>query len=548
MSISGAELVVRHLEAQGVRHVFGVPGAKIDRVYDALLDSRIQTVVCRHEQNASFIAQGIGRLTGKAGVCLVTSGPGTTNLVTGFATATSEGSPVVGLGGVVPRAARLKQTHQSLDTATLFRPVAKFSAEVTSEEAIGEVLANAFRAAESLRPGAAFVALPSDVMAAAAPETVLTPINPVRLGPGPSEAVAEAASLLGKAQRPVLLLGMLASEPRAALAIRALLQAASLPAVTTFQATGIVGRELLPLYAGRVGLFHNQPADRLLDAADLVLTIGYDPIEYDQAAWNRGHSRNIVHIDAVPCDIDAAYKPAIEIIGDIADTVNSLTAQLGSPTRPNPALRSVVDEMAMIREKGAKEAGVPIHPLRLIADLQAVVADDVTLCLDMGSFHIWIARYLQVFRPRQMVISNGQQTLGVALPWAIAACLVRPSDKVISISGDGGFHYSSVELETAVRLKCHFVHIIWRDGFYDMVRFQEEMKYGRCSGVEFGPIDTVRFAESMGARGFAIERAEDFAPTLRKAMELPGPVLIDVPVDYSHNKALGQQVLSQALI
>jgi acetolactate synthase I/II/III large subunit len=189
MSIVGAQLVVRHLEAQGVRHVFGVPGAKIDRVFDALLDSPIQTVVCRHEQNASFIAQGIGRLTGKAGVCLVTSGPGTTNLITGFATATSEGSPMVGLGGVVPRAARLKQTHQSLDTATLFRPVAKYSAEVDSEAAIGEALANAFRAAESPRPGAAFVALPSDVMEATVPELVLTPVAPVRLGPGSSEAI-----------------------------------------------------------------------------------------------------------------------------------------------------------------------------------------------------------------------------------------------------------------------------------------------------------------------------------------------------------------------
>jgi acetolactate synthase-1/2/3 large subunit len=327
-----------------------------------------------------------------------------------------------------------------------------------------------------------------------------------------------------------------------------LLQTAPLPVVTTFQATGILTRELLPLFAGRVGLFHNQPADLLLDAADLVLTIGYDPIEYDQALWNKGHRRNIIHIDAVPCDIDAAYRPAIEIIGDIADTIRSLAPQLRSLTRPSPDLGAVIDEMAMIREKGATATGMPVHPLRLVADLQAIVADDVTLCLDMGSFHIWIARYLQVFRPRQMLISNGQQTLGVALPWAIAACLARPGDKVISISGDGGFHFSSVELETAVRLKCSFVHIIWRDGFYDMVRFQEELKYGRSSGVQFGPIDTVRFAESMGAQAFAIERAEDFAPTLRKAMEMSGPVLIDVPVDYSHNKVLGQQVLPHALV
>jgi acetolactate synthase-1/2/3 large subunit len=548
MPIRGAGLVVRHLEAQGVRHVFGVPGGKIDRVYDALTGSRIQTVVCRHEQNASFIAQGLGRLTGKAGVCLVTSGPGTTNLVTGFATATSEGSPVVGLGGVVPRAVRLKQTHQSLDTATLFRPVAKYSAEVGSEAAIGEVLANAFRAAESPRPGAAFVALPSDVMGAEAEEVVLTPVSPVRLGPGPGEAIADAARRINEARRPVLLLGMLASEPRAALAIRALLQAVPLPVVTTFQATGILTRDMLPLFAGRVGLFHNQPADRLLDGADLVVTVGYDPIEYDEAAWNKGQTRDVVHIDAVPCDVDAAYKPAVEIIGDIADTIHALAPQLRAQARPNPALRSVIDEMAMIRETGARENGVPVHPLRLIADLQAVVRDDVTLCLDMGSFHIWLARYLQVFRPRQMLISNGQQTLGVALPWAIAACLARPGEKVISISGDGGFHYSSVELETAVRLKCPFVHIIWRDGAYDMVAFQEELKYGRRSGVAFGPIDTVRFAEAMGARGFAVERPEDFAPTLRKAMEMPGPVLIDVPVDYSHNKALGQQVRPEALI
>jgi acetolactate synthase I/II/III large subunit len=547
MSIRGAELVVRHLEAQKVKHVFGVPGAKIDRVYDALHDSSIQTVVCRHEQNASFIAQGIGRLTGKAGVCLVTSGPGTTNLVTGFATATAEGSPVLGLGGVVPRAIRLKQAHQSLDTATLFRTVSKMSVEVESEKAIGEVIANAFRVAESHRPGAAFVGLPSDVMEAPVLDAVMTPVSPVLLGAGPEESIAAAAQLIRQARRPVLLLGMLASEPRAALAIRALLRTSPLAVVTTFQGAGVLSRDMLALFAGRVGLFHNQPSDRLLDGADLVITIGYDPIEYEPSLWNRGHSRPIVHIDAIPCDIDAAYKPTVEIIGDIAATLNSLASRLPSNQRM-PELGDIVNELAIIRAEGGRETGSPVHPLRLVADLQSVIDDDVTLCLDVGSSYIWLARYLQVFRPRQMIISNGQQTLGVALPWAIAACLVRPAEKVISISGDGGFHFSSAELETAVRLGCDLVHVIWRDGFYDMVRFQEEMKYGRRSGTDFGPIDTVRFAEAAGARGFAVERADDFLPVLRKAMELPGPVLIDVPVDYSHNKALGEHVLPQALI
>jgi acetolactate synthase I/II/III large subunit len=547
MSITGAELVVRHLEAQKVTHVFGVPGAKIDRVYDALHDSSIRTVVCRHEQNASFIAQGIGRLTGKAGVCLVTSGPGTTNLVTGFATATAEGSPVLGLGGVVPRSIRLKQAHQSLDTATLFRTVSKTSVEVESEAAIGEAIANAFRAAESPRPGAAFVGLPSDVMDAAAPDAVMTPVSPVLLGAGPEEAIVAATQLIRKAERPVLLVGMLASEPRAAMAIRALLQTSPFAVVTTFQGTGVLSRDMPALFGGRVGLFHNQPSDRLLDSADLVITVGYDPIEYEPSLWNRGHSRPIVHIDAVPCDIDASYKPAVEIVGDIAATLDSLASRL-PVNQSMPTLGNIVDELAFIRAAGIRETGSPVHPLRLVADLQAVIEDDVTLCLDMGSFHIWIARYLQVFRPRQMIISNGQQTLGVALPWAIAACLVRPTEKVISVSGDGGFHFSSVELETAVRLGCNLVHVIWRDGSYNMVGFQEEMKYGRRSGTDFGPIDTVRFAEATGARGFAVERADDFLPVLRKAMEMPGPVLIDVAVDYTHNKALGEQVLPQALI
>lgn len=547
MAISGAELVVRHLEAQQVTHVFGVPGAKIDRVYDALVDSPIKTVVCRHEQNASFIAQGIGRLTGKAGVCLVTSGPGTTNLVTGFATATSEGAPVIGLGGVVPRADRLKQAHQSLDTATLFRPVSKMSVEVEAEAAIGETLANAFRAAESPRPGAVFVGLPCDVMAAEAPPAILTPVRPVLLGAGPADAIAAASRLFAAAERPVMLVGMLASEERAAAGIRAFLRACPLPVVTTFQGTGVLSHDMLPLYGGRVGLFHNQPADRLLDGADLVITVGYDPIEYDPGLWNGGRRRAVVHIDAVPADIDAAYRPEVEIVGDIAASLAALGGLVSVP-RPAPEICHVRSELDSIRAQGAAQNGTPVHPLRLVADLQSVVRDDVTLCLDMGSFHIWIARYLQVFRPRQMMISNGQQTLGVALPWAIAASLVRPTEKVISVSGDGGFHFSSVELETAVRLGCNLVHVIWRDGHYDMVRFQEEMKYGRRSGTDFGPIDTVRFAEAAGAQGFAVERAEDFLPVLRRAMEMPGPVLIDVPVDYSHNRALGETVLAQALV
>jgi acetolactate synthase-1/2/3 large subunit len=238
------------------------------------------------------------------------------------------------------------------------------------------------------------------------------------------------------------------------------------------------------------------------------------------------------------------------MIGSIAASLAALAQKVSPQARftASPLLETVRRELEEVRARGVAETGTPIHPLRIISELQPFLSDDVTLVLDMGSFHIWHARYLYSFRPRQMLISNGQQTLGVALPWAVAACLARPRDKVISVSGDGGFLFSGGELETAVRLNCHFVHMIWRDGHYDMVAFQERLKYGRTSGCDFGPIDTVKYAEAFGAKGFAIKSPDEFAPTLRKAMDMTGPVLIDIPVDYSHNVELGKQMHPDVII
>ena len=545
---SGSALLVKSLEAQGVRHVFGIPGAKIDKVFDTLLDSSIRTVVCRHEQNAAFIAGGIGRMTGKAGVVLVTSGPGCCNLVTGLATANSEGDPIVAIGGAAPIATHLKHVHQSMDTVGLFRPVTKLALEIDSPEAVSEAVANAFRAAESGRPGAAFISAPQDVMTGLADGEVLTPVGPERLGPADAGAIEEAASLIDGARRPVLLLGLLASQPRAAEALRALLARTRLPVVCTFQAAGVVPRDLFDLFGGRVGLFHNQPADRLLDAADLVVTVGYDPIEYDPGLWNRGRPRPIVHVDAIRADIDRDYRPRVELTGDIPATIHALSDRLGpKPETDAGLLGEIARERARFAEQAAGMDGVPVHPIRLVYELQRILSDDMTVCLDMGSFHIWLARYLYSFRARQILISNGQQTLGVALPWAIAACLVRPGEKVISISGDGEFLFSAAELETAVRLGCNLVHLVWLDGAYDMVRFQEMAKYGRASGVEFGPVDVVALARSFGAQGLRIETPDQVAPTLEKALAMGGPVVIGVPVDYRDNHRLMEMVHPQTL-
>jgi acetolactate synthase I/II/III large subunit len=541
---TGAELLVKSLEAQGVKYVFGIPGAKIDKVFDTLLDSNIKTVVCRHEQNAAFIAGGIGRMTGKAGVALVTSGPGCSNLVTGLATANSEGDPVVAIGGAVTISNRLKQIHQSMDSVSLFRPITKFSAEIDSAEAVSEIVANAFRAAESGRPGAAFISAPQDIMTAEADGDVLTPALPEMLGRADTEAIAAAAALINGAERPLLMLGLLSSQPRAAEAVHVLLAKTKLSVVCTYQGAGVVPRELFDRFGGRIGLFHNQPADKLIDAADVVVTVGYNPIEYEPGLWNKGRKRRLIHIDAVPADIDKDYRPQVELTGDIAATLHALAAQVEPKKSSTDAklLSDIARDRTEFAERAAALNGVPIHPMRLVHELQNVLSDDMTLCLDMGSFHIWLARHLYSFRARQVLITNGQQTLGVSLPWAIAACLVRPSEKVISISGDGGFLFSAMELETAVRLKCNFVHLVWIDGTYDMVGIQEIAKYGRPSGVAFGPVDVVRFAEAFGAKGLQIERPDQVAPTLKKALAMQGPVVVGIPVDYRDNHHLMEMV------
>ena len=542
---TGAKLVVRALEAQGITHVFGIPGAKIDAVFNALVDSKIKTVVCRHEQNAAFIAGGIGRMTGKAGVAIATSGPGVSNLVTGLATANSEGDPVVALGGAVPAAESLKQVHQSMDAVSILKPVTKFSATVGASDQVNEVLINAFRAAEAGRPGASYVNLPMDVMTGpCAHEPLLVPTFG-GLGPADGAAIKEAARLINAAANPVVLLGMLASKPTNTKALETFVGKCNLPVVGTFQAVGAGGAFLFDNFGGRIGQLANQPADRLLDTADLVITVGYDPIEYWPSLWNAKRKRGIIHVDVLPADMDNSYSPSVELTGNIAQTLGALTPQVqraGMPALSSHVLDMIHAERQALNREAALRSGTPIHPLRLAHELQQFVGSDTTLCLDMGSFHLWIARHLYSFTPRHVLITNGQQTLGVALPWGIAASVVRPAEKILSISGDGGFLFSAMELETAVRLKANLVHMVWVDGTYNMVAVQEKAKYGRTSAIDFGPIDYVKYAEAFGAKGLMINTPEEIVPVMKKAFEAQGPVIVGVHVDYRDNHKLFEMV------
>ncbi|MGO9818708.1 MAG: acetolactate synthase AlsS [Acidocella sp.] len=536
----GAELIVKNLVAHGVTHVFGIPGAKVDRLFDVLVDSPIKTVVTRHEQNAAFIAGGIGRLTGRAGVCIATSGPGASNFVTGLATANSEGDPVLAIGGAVKLADRLKLTHQTMDTVSLFKPITKYSAEITSPEAVSEVVANALRAAEGGRPGAAFVSTPMDVLNQPTTAPVLANKAVPQPGAASHAAISEAVKIIGKAARPVILLGLMASRPAVAEAVRKLILTTGAPVVGTYQAAGAVSHELVDRFGGRVGLFRNQLGDQLLHEADLVISIGYNPVEYDPNLWNVDDGRQIIHIDVVAAELDNRYAPVVELIGDIAATVDALTASVNRLPR-SESLEAILRRYKADRAlalASARSEGAALHPLEIVRELEKVITPDVTACLDMGSFHIWLARYLLSFRARQLLISNGQQTMGVALPWAIAASLVDPSHKVVSVSGDGGFMMSSMELETAVRLKCNIVHVVWVDHAFNMVEIQERKKYGRGSGVEFGPIDFAAYAQACGAKGIAVDSPTSLAGALRQSMDVEGPVVISVPVDYSHNHLL----------
>ncbi|HGA2026596.1 TPA: acetolactate synthase AlsS [Streptococcus agalactiae] len=547
----GADLIVDSLINHDVKYVFGIPGAKIDRVFDTLEDKGPELIVARHEQNATFMAQAVGRITGEPGVVIATSGPGISNLATGLVTATDEGDAVLAIGGQVKRGDLLKRAHQSMNNVAMLEPITKYSAEVHDPNTLSETVANAYRLAKSSKPGASFISIPQDVTDSPVSVKAIKPLSAPKLGSASVLDINYLAQAINNAVLPVLLLGNGASSEGVTAAVRRLLDAVKLPVVETFQGAGIVSRELEDeTFFGRVGLFRNQPGDMLLKRADLVIAIGYDPIEYEARNWNAEISARIIVIDVEQAEIDTYFQPERELIGDMAHTLDLLLQAIKGYELPEGSkeylkgLRNNIENVSDVKFDRDSAHGL-VHPLDLIDVLQENTTDDMTVTVDVGSHYIWMARYFKSYEARHLLFSNGMQTLGVALPWAISAALLRPNTKVISVSGDGGFLFSAQELETAVRLHLPIVHIIWNDGKYNMVEFQEEMKYGRSSGVDFGPVDFVKYAESFGAKGYRVDSKDSFEETLKQALidAENGPVLIDVPIDYKDNVTLGETIL-----
>jgi acetolactate synthase I/II/III large subunit len=541
--VRSAQRVLETLSAYGVQYIFGVPGAKIDPVYDALADVGPQLVLCRHEQNAAFMAAAVGRLTGTPGVALVTSGPGTTNLATGLITATTEQDPMVAICGAVARADRLKRTHQSMDAVAALKPFTKYTGEVNDPDNVPEAVANAIRAALAPPRGAAAVVLPADVSAAATSAAIVEPSPVPALGPAPVDRIAHAADMIRAARRPVLFVGMRVGDPKPCAALRELLAVTDLPVVETFQAAGVVSRELEDHFVGRVGLFRNQPGDILINHADVLVTVGFDPVEYDPRFWNSYPTRTLIHIDEVPADIDNHYQPTLELRGDIAATLTELIAPLSGLQLSAEARGAIAEQrtaLLQINDQARAHPNTEIgaNPAAVVLKIRDLIDDDATVACDIGSHYIYMARHFRVYQPRRLLFSDGQQTLGVALPWAMAAAMVRPGTQVVSVSGDGGFLFSAQELETATRLGLSFTHVIMRDNTYDMVAFQEQLKYGRTSGVQLGDYDVAHFAAAFGAKGIRVSGITEFEAAFKQSLTEPGITIIDVHVDYTRNTEL----------
>lgn len=554
--LHGADIVIDSLRKHGVNLVFGIPGAKIDRLFEGLdgqdSEDAPKLIVTRHEQNAAFMAQAYGRLTGKTGVAITTSGPGVGNLVTGIMTANAEGDPMLAIGGQVQRKDLHRATHQSTPSTEIMAPITQYSAEIQDPNNISEIMANAFEASQDARKGAAFVSLPQDVDDAEVTEKPLPIYETPKMGPADPNDLQKLVELIKNSKMPVILVGQRGADEEITTALRKLLSDYSLPVVETYQAAGVVSRDLeQQSYFGRIGLFRNQVGDQLLQQSDLVIAVGYDPIEYEPRNWNKEGNLRIVNLDTLPAQIDNHYTPIMQLVGNITTSLTELDKLLKGYEYPVAATEQLVkykqelDQDKKIQVPASDDAS---HPLAVVHAIQENVTDDMHVALDVGSHYIWMARHFRCYQPRHLLISNGMQTLGVGLPWAMVAAMLYPEHKSVAVCGDGGFLFSGAELATAVQYHLNVVTIVWNDGgYYDMVKFQEEMKYSQAAGVKFGNVDIVKYAESFGATGLRVNEPADLTKVISQAFNIDGPVVVDVPVDYSNNKELAANLIDSQL-
>jgi acetolactate synthase-1/2/3 large subunit len=539
-----ANLVALCLENEGVAYIFGLPGEEIIHLVDALNNTSIRFILTRSEQAAAFMADMYGRVTGKAGVCLSTLGPGAINLLLGVADAQTDSAPLVAISAQVGLGRIYKETHQAVDLVSMFRPVTKWSDTLLTPRAAAEMIRNAFNLAQTERPGAVFLAIPQDVEAMPVlPGSVPLPATPVHAeAPSPAQ-IARAAKVLESAQTPIILAGHGAARSQAQEALIRFAEKLRIPVATTFHGKGVFPDDH-PNALGTMGFMVHDYVNFGFDQADVIISVGYELQELAPVRINPQGDKQILHLHRFPAMVDANYQVAVDVEGDIPAALEALAAKVLPSVRPGLAaddlkIRCLLREEL---ERGRRDSSYPVKPQRLVADIRAAMGREGIVLVDSGAVKMWMARLYPTYRPNTCLVSNGLSTMGFALPGALGVKVAFPQRQVLAVMGDGGFLMNSQEIETARREKIPFVILVWVDGSYGLIKWKMEMKLKRSSHVDFGNPDFVKYAESFGAKGYFIQAAGELLPTLKQALADDTVSVIACPVDYSENTKLTEKL------
>jgi acetolactate synthase-1/2/3 large subunit len=543
MAPTAAELLVDCLAAEGVEYVFGIPGEETLDLNAALAASDVRFVPVRHEQGGAYIADVYGRLTGRAGVCLGTLGPGATNLVTAVADAFLDRAPLVALTGQADLERQHKESHQYIDVVSMMRPITKWNASLSDPAITAEVVRKAFKVAESEKPGATHLELPEDVMAARVPDDAPQrplPREAMPMVEPPDNLLLEAAAMVNAAERPIVLAGNGVVRAGAAGALREFARVTQIPVAETFMGKGLVDAES-ELALGAVGLQAGDFAMAGFDEADLVIAVGYDLVEHSPALWNPNRDHRIICVDSVPAETDENFIPEVELIGHPERTLSRLAEETKNATGGGGSQRLREAVIGRLEVAGTDDS-FPMVPPRALLEVRRLMGRDDILVSDVGLHKLWIGRLWPAQEPNTVLIANGLAGMGFAVPAAIAAKLVHPQRKVVAISGDGGFLMNAQELETARRLGTGFLNVVWENRQFGSIVWKQRQRFGETFGADFDNPDFVRLAESFGLAAWRCDSVEDYRRRLVQALALDEPSLIVVPIDYSPDLAIAEEL------
>jgi acetolactate synthase I/II/III large subunit len=529
--MKASDLFVRQLEEEGVEYIFGLPGEENLDFLESLRTSKIKLIITRHEQSAAFMAATYGRLTGKAGVCFSTLGPGATNLMTGVAHAQLIGAPFVSISGQKAIRENRQARFQLIDVVSMMRPITKDSISIVDPGTIPTVLRNAFKLAQAERPGAVHVELPEDVAASQVEAKVQKPGLVRRPAPDP-KALIRAANLINRSKNPLVILSSGANRNLITRQLMQFIENTGIYAAHTQMGKGVLSdASMYSLYA--TGIHGRDYVNCGIDRADLIITIGYNIVEYPPYVWNGGLDKKIINIDFVEAEVDKYYNPDIEVVGDVADSLLRLgelveTRNEGDMSR---AMRAFLNKKLSLDT----EKHYPLTPKEVVHQVRSVLSHEDIVTLDNGIYKLWFSRLYRTYKPNTFLLDNALATMGAGLPAAIAAKIVCPDRKVLAVVGDGGFMMNSREIETALRCKTPVVVLILNDNAYGFIKWEQQAKGFPDFGLDYGNPDFVKYAESYGAVGMKVGKEDSLAEALRKAFSLDTVVLVECPIDYSVN-------------